>query len=78
MSYKINKTVPVPEDFGSGAKMKYPLRRMEVGDSFFVPIGPGETEDRLVSRISSACYRIRPHRFTTKRVKGGARCWRIE
>jgi hypothetical protein len=47
--YKIDKKVPVPKhEYG----IKYPFKKMEVGDSFFVP--KDDVTDR--NSIRQACY----------------------
>jgi hypothetical protein len=54
---------------------KYPFRDMEVGDSFFVE-GDGAAAT-LVRYASVNEQRKSGKRFSTRRVEGGYRCWRI-
>lgn len=70
----IDKNIPAPQLSG---KKKYPLREMEVGDSFFVA-------DRAAAYSISACVaRYKPKKFTVRKVEEkkngkGWRCWRIK
>lgn len=77
MSFKIDKSVPMPTDT-RGRKVAYPWADMEVGDSIFVP------EDRIAATGKSAYVwgQQNGKRFSRrKRVENGvkgARFWRIE
>lgn len=75
--FKIEKSVPLPPRKRSNA-IPYPLREMEVGDSFFIPaIGTLEirtTQSRIISRARFMTER----KFRTASVEGGLRVWRIE
>lgn len=60
-----------------GKDNKYPFKTMEIGDSFFVPCGKGESV--IVQRNIAQCARHRlPLKFSTRQLEGGVRCWRIE
>lgn len=55
MSIEIEKGVPVPDPrtrIGNG-NPKYPFRGLEIGDSFFVPLG-GEPNERVFGRLRVA------------------------
>ena len=72
--YEIEKDVPTPT--GAQRTAKYPFGKMEVGDSVFVP-----SEKRLSGIHSCATYyglRHPPKKFTTRKVEGGYRIWRIK
>lgn len=67
--FKIEKNVPIPVARG---RRKYPLHKMEVGDSFQFPEGD-------LAKVSSAVrlYGIRHGmKFTVSSLE--RRCWRIE
>lgn len=72
-SCQIDKGVPVPTD----NYFRYPFRRMEVGDSFFVPFVP----KRVQSAAAYFTRRNPQYRFCTRTVKekgvNGVRCWRV-
>lgn len=69
--YEIERGVPVPD---KGSKSKYPLREMEIGDSFFVP--NAKNTDFAVR------YRLKPKTFVVRvdLVDGvkGIRVWRTK
>lgn len=71
-AYEIEKGIPAPSP--QGERCKYPFRKMEVGDSFFVPCEHGNAIE-LAVRASA-----RPRdekKFTVSRVEGGVRVWRV-
>lgn len=56
-----------------GRPAKYPLRTMEVGDSFLVPIDVVESVRSAANNVST---RTRA-KFTVRRLEDGTvRCWR--
>ena len=72
MTIKIDQNVPLPQKNTFGA-LKYPFRKMEIGDSFFIP-------NRSSTGISTDIYK--PKKFTMRAVTEngvkGVRVWRIE
>ena len=83
----IDKDIPVPT--GSDRRnfeAKYPLKQMNVGDSFFLPLEEGDDIKRMGNRLSQARqgYQKRNEgvRFTQRiwEQKGetGIRIWRVE
>ena len=66
--YEIEKGIERPK-FGGGPA-KYPWRDMEVGDSFFTPDGNARS---IVTKAGKAngC------KFSSRKVEGGYRIWRI-
>jgi len=73
--YEIDKNVPVP-DSRTLKSTRYGFDKMEVGDSIFIP------SDKPLPGIHSApCYYAIRHpgtKFTTRKVEGGYRIWRIK
>ena len=71
---KIDTDVPMPTQH-AGRRMRYPLRELEIGQSFFAP---GTSR----ANISSAISKRAPKRFVTQiRVEDGVkgiRVWRAE
>ena len=52
---KIDNDIPVPvgSDRRSGER-KYPLKLLNVGDSFFIPLEKGDDLKRMANRLSQA------------------------
>ncbi len=67
----IEKGVPIPLQANTPLR-RYPWAEMEVGDSFFAPIMPGS----ISGQIRNA-QRRHGHKYTTRKVCGGVRVWRI-
>jgi hypothetical protein len=78
--YKIEKGIPIPpKKLGvRGRKAKYPLRQMEVDDSFSIPAKDRKEAERIQKLLVSAARIVRPRRFTTRRDDAGVSIWRIE
>lgn len=83
--YEIEKDVPRPQR-GSTLR-KYPFAGMEIGDSFFAPLGKFKTLESLRAgiyqciRLSRRGTRVPANwKFTihTEKENNGVRCWRIE
>ena len=75
--FKIEKGVPVskPQTGVKKGTTKYPFPEMEVGDSFFV--------NHSLERMCNAANKWKhatnsTFKFTTRKVAGGVRVWRIE
>ena len=76
VKYAIEKGVALPDYYRVST---YPFGDMEVGDSFFVPFGD-EDLNSISTRVHSAVgqrNRREKRKFTTRRVSGGMRVWRI-
>jgi len=81
----IDKNVPVPETTYSDLhhRSRYPFPLMEVGDSFAIEPGEGETIARCAKRLYSASRQAsnrlfrNPYAFLVKSEGNGARCWRV-
>jgi hypothetical protein len=81
----IEKDIPLPVIRTTAFNSKYAalLRKMEVGDSFFVPKTALETDDKRLSldaRIRSWGSRQSPSRHfaARKQADGGTRFWRVK
>ena len=73
MNYKIEKNIEAPP-VKSGRYSIYPLRKMDIGDSFF-------TNDVPVEKLRAAAtyFGFRNKRkYMVRKVDGGVRCWRVE
>lgn len=66
---KIEKGIPIPERKPSGFSATF--RKMEIGDSVFIP---GKT----TSDVSSLTTYCRPMKYMGRAEEGGVRVWRIE
>jgi len=85
---KIEKNKPIPERTYE-RPTKYPVRELQVGDSFFVPCGPDE-QTGVRSTITSAARRLDYKVVLRKMVEAvdgegdqsvnveGIRVWRVE
>jgi len=74
MPLRIDKNVPIPPPVSSG---KYPFKRMDIGDSFFIPLCKTRPEESLRCSIYNCAKRARM-KVTMRKVTGGYRCWRIQ
>ncbi len=74
-AYKIEDGVALPPPRGKGAGLRNALEALVVGQSIFVPAG----EHATVSAAGrNAAKRANDGRqYTTRRVDGGLRIWRI-
>ena len=70
--YKIDKNIAPP------SRLKYPLEKLEAGDSFFVPGKTGQSMRTTVYHYQ----RTRGGKFLVREVTeagvSGARVWRVE
>ena len=80
-TFPIEKNIPIPP-ISFGRHLHYPLRDMDVGDSFFVVIEPFDLKEaQSRGKRILGCgrdKRMAPKKFTVRIVDGGVRCWRIE
>lgn len=70
---EIEKNIPIPRP--NAERGKYPFHKMEIGDSFVVPI-----DSRGAVVAAGNCYKKKHGmRFTTRRTECGqfVRIWRI-
>jgi hypothetical protein len=77
--YEINKGIEIPEMI---TKSKYPLREMEVGDSFLIPKEDfNGKEARKIACSVMGCARqkrMKERKFSSRCLEEGVRIWRIE
>lgn len=77
----IEKGIPVPA-VASGRPTIYPLERLGVGDSFFIPLPEGKKHRDLQSSVSRAAKAHEGKKFTTRKDVSpdggtdGIRVWR--
>ena len=73
--FKIEKNIPIPQ------RRVYPFKKMEIGDSFFIPLPEGRNVQYLQSNLTWSA-RMKRIRVTTRRTEEngvfGVRVWRIE
>jgi hypothetical protein len=77
MSFPISSKIPLPPRANSTGR--YPLRALQIGESFFVPAKDAGEEGRTLYQAASN-FRVRfksTHRFSIRKVKGGFRAWRV-
>jgi hypothetical protein len=77
MSYSTSSDHPAPLGGGRGRPNIYPLKNLEIGQSFFVPCTTDEEINSV--RVSAQYYQRKlKRRFVTRLVEGGIRVWRVE
>jgi len=77
MSYSTSSDHPAPVGGGRGRPSIYPLKNLEIGQSFFVPCTTDEEINSV--RVSAQYYQRKlKRRFVTRLVEGGIRVWRVE
>ena len=73
--FEVESNVPTPPvNEGRPGHSKYPLRDMEIGDSFGFPYD----DVKLVRSAIGTYNRRHEGKFIVRKVDGGARCWRVE
>ena len=85
---KIEKNIPIPPKKKQAPSRKYKglcdaLRKLEISDSFLVPIPEGMCAKSFKDRIFTSKAMIKKKRgndlsLTTREVDGGIRVWRIQ
>lgn len=86
MSITSEKNVPIPARQCQGGLVKWPLREMEVGDSFSAPVPAGTNVARFHANLSTCIksYQRSKHgrgkQFVTRRAEDHShvRVWRID
>lgn len=75
----IDKDVELPTSFSRGRPSTYPLREMEIGDSFFIEIESGSNQHNAFRSSVSAFQRRSGtgYKFTVRKEGTGYRCWRF-
>jgi len=80
MSYEVSSDHPLPDGLthrGRGRPSKFPLQKLEIGQSFFVPCST--PADKNAVSVSARYFAQKLKRkFTTRSVDGGMRVWRID
>jgi hypothetical protein len=71
--YAIESNVPPPGG-PVGRPVKYPFLLLNVGQSFYVPLGDRKTISVCASRVGTRMGRT----FTVRQVEGGVRAWRVK
>ena len=70
--YPIEDNFPIPES--KGRRPRYPIRSLEVGQSFMVPGGNQKSLTSCTDWVRKQTQR----RFSVRVVDGGVRVWRVE
>jgi len=71
MTIKIEKGIPLPTTARTPRAEKYPLRQLEVGDSFVAPVGQA-----ALSAHARRVAKDTGYKFVVRHAEGGARVWR--
>jgi|688.fasta_scaffold2406751_2 hypothetical protein len=76
--YNIQRNVPIPSR--QGRPLKYPVDKLTVGDSFFVPMSEGNPSTVTASATKKA--KVLGIRLSIRRLEengeAGVRVWRVE
>ena len=85
MTVQIEEGVPIPEPVKKVDGLKYPIKDLQVGQSFLTKCKERHDFTRIVSRLSSTIrYHKKTHpemkdwQFVIRSVEGGVRIWRTE
>ena len=73
--YTIVKGIPLPGP-SVGRPAAYPLKDMDVGDSFLIPLTEGKKPSYVQSSVSHAAKGLEGKTFVTRTAEGGIRVWR--
>jgi hypothetical protein len=77
MAFVIEKDIAIPESTRPSARSsKYPLRDMEVGDSFFIPNVVTEDELKKARGAIASAAKTTKCKTTTRPMDGGLRVWK--
>ena len=75
--FAIEKDIAIPESTRPSARSsKYPLREMEVGDSFFIPNVVTEDELKKARGAIASAAKTAKCKTTTRPMDGGLRVWK--
>jgi hypothetical protein len=75
--FAIEKDIAIPESTRPTARSsKYPLRDMEVGDSFFIPNVVTEDELKKARGAIASAAKTAKCKTTTRPMDGGLRVWK--
>lgn len=72
---KIDKDVPIPASDPGGRPEKYPWQKMEVGDSFLIPLESMKHKSAI--NLAYQAGQRTGRKFSGRRIEGGTRVWRI-
>jgi hypothetical protein len=80
--FKIDKDIPLPAPYHPTSSHDYPVKIMEIGDSFFVPLA-GKTKEKAREYINGVCWnhgRKNGKRYSIRLNddKDGYRIWRVK
>jgi hypothetical protein len=78
---KIDANIPIPKIVQVARESKYPLRSLQIGDSFFIPKGNEKGTRNSISSLMDACSKRHGLKFVTRTVVEdnvkGLRVWRV-
>lgn len=72
---EIETDVPLTASYKNGRPEVYPWRKLEVGDSFFVP--EERTAPKHIEKRAYEAAKRTGRKFTCRRQDGGVRIWRV-
>ena len=79
MTHEIEKGIPLPPpDRKFPTNNKYNFAKMEIGDSIFDPLLPGQPRSRIVAAACAWNTHNKPKKLASRKVEGGYRVWRVK
>lgn len=76
MTYTIETGIPMPEVGRKGKPIKYPLRDLEIGQSFFV----SPCDEKMIASVRARATmvgKLSGMKFTATKMEDGLRVWRV-
>jgi hypothetical protein len=77
MNFVIDKNVPIPTGVKTSARTKYPLEKLEAGDSFFIAVTDAKQLKNLRSSLSVRAKKLKMT-IVTLGDETGLRVWRTQ
>jgi len=72
--YRIQKNIPIPAKKSAGRKQVYPFEKMEVGDSFAIPLSKAKSAAAIMVKYAKRTGM----KFTKRLLDKEVRIWRIQ
>ena len=76
--FKVESGIELPAKPKGGHGAKYPFAKMEPGQSFLLPTDSVNNVSNSAAKAASYWGSKLGRKFTTRRVEGGVRVWRVQ
>lgn len=80
MEIKVEENIPLPPSATMKGSSKYPFKKLEIGDSFFIPVKEGkaiESLQRSIISTNQTGIKITTRTIAENGVRG-IRTWRVK